>query len=865
MKKSLLVVIIISLCFFAVSPVMASNGPVSVTGIEAGSTAGLSGDTNYALDELLNENTVVVSENIIVNHTNWNWYNTQSQQVIDNVAAQKIYFTHASVGGNILQGFEDLHTADSSKYPLNQVSSGAVPPAGTVNGTIYEYARGNPGWIDKVNDFETCIDNGWHSNKVDIVMNKFCYIDQNADWTAYRDSMLALEAEYPDTKFVYWTMPITTDTGSDEVLRAEFNKNLRNWISEQDNKLFFDIADIEAWTPGGVHQTFISGDGTYEKLYAGFTSDGGHLNIAGSERVANGLYSLFGQLEPDDTRLVFSTQPSGAAAGEPLGTQPVVTVPDIISKKLNAAMPAVTLSITEGTGTVGAELSGAVTVNVVDGLAVFTDLGIDKAGTGYTLTATCSGYTQAVSNPFEVSGKTTITTLTSSCNPSVNGSLVTLTAIVADVSGTGTPTGTVIFKENSTIMAARALDNGSAALAVNNFTSGNHNLTAVYSGDDIFQPSTSPVLVQAVNYSPPVIITTSLTQTEGEEQITYTPQTLVAAYGTTPYSWSIAGGRLPNGLTLKGKTGTGTAILSGKPTRAGFFTFTARVKDKNNQMDDQAFSLTIFSAPRITTNSLSPAVAGKAYNQALSAEGGHGLYTWTIYSGSLPAGLDLNENTGEISGIPDASTITRANTSRLIFKVEDAMGGTAKSKILTLKVVLPVSITTASPLPNADIGTKYVQTLKASGGNGKYTWKLAEDSSLPAGIIISSRGVISGRAIAEGTYTFAVAVNDGVDSQEKEFSLTINKPLFVTTVSLPDGLKGQAYTLAGAPVILTAGGGDGNYKWTKTGTLPGGLTLNRDTGIISGVPIRAGTYTFSVKVTDGLKATAVVRLSIVIR
>jgi hypothetical protein len=236
----------------------------------------------------------VLCANIIVNRTNWDWYTTQPQSLVDRVTSLKIFFAHASVGGNVMDGFSALHTANPSRYPLNQSSAGDTPPGTTSSGTIYDYARGNPDWSVKVSDFEDYIDNGWHYAAVDIVMNKFCFIDQSANWTTYRDSMLALEAAYPTTKFIYWTMPITTSSDSDEVLRAQFNQNLRNWIATQDKKILFDIADIEAWSPSGVHQTFTYDEQIYEQMYADYTDDGGHLNAAGSERVATGLYSLFG-------------------------------------------------------------------------------------------------------------------------------------------------------------------------------------------------------------------------------------------------------------------------------------------------------------------------------------------------------------------------------------------------------------------------------------------------------------------------------------------------------------------------------------------------------------------------------------------
>jgi hypothetical protein len=239
---------------------------------------------------------VPASSNIIIDHTNWDWYNSQDPEISKGVTNLKIFFAHASVGDNILRGLSALHSSNSAKYPLMLKGSGDTPPSTTSKGTIYEYSRGNPGWALKISSFETYVKNGWKAPTVDLAMNKFCYVDPTADWPAYRDSMLALEAQYPGTKFVYWTMPIMTATDSNAVLRSQFNQKLRDWIASQNNKIFFDLADIEAWSPDGQQQTFTSQGQTYQKLYAEYTSDGGHLNDSGAKRAANALYSLFGKI-----------------------------------------------------------------------------------------------------------------------------------------------------------------------------------------------------------------------------------------------------------------------------------------------------------------------------------------------------------------------------------------------------------------------------------------------------------------------------------------------------------------------------------------------------------------------------------------
>ena len=99
------------------------------------------------------------------------------------------------------------------------------------------------------------------------------------------------------------------------------------------------------------------------------------------------------------------------------------------------------------------------------------------------------------------------TSLTSSVNPSAYGATVTFTAVVSG-SG-GTPTGTVTFKDGSTVLGSAALNgSGQAALAVSSLSVGSHAITASYGGDGNFPASTSPVLTtpapRSANWPTPV-------------------------------------------------------------------------------------------------------------------------------------------------------------------------------------------------------------------------------------------------------------------------------------------------------------------------------------------------------------------------
>jgi hypothetical protein len=80
-----------------------------------------------------------------------------------------------------------------------------------------------------------------------------------------------------------------------------------------------------------------------------------------------------------------------------------VTVKDAYSNTVTSSAASIALAITSGTGTAGAALTGGGATPVTSGTGVATfSVSIDKAGTGYTLTATSPGLASALSNRFDI-------------------------------------------------------------------------------------------------------------------------------------------------------------------------------------------------------------------------------------------------------------------------------------------------------------------------------------------------------------------------------------------------------------------------------------------------------------------------------
>jgi hypothetical protein len=106
------------------------------------------------------------------------------------------------------------------------------------------------------------------------------------------------------------------------------------------------------------------------------------------------------------TKLAFTVQPSAVVAGSAISPAVQVAVQDAQGNTVAGSTANITLAITGGTGTSGAVLGGTLTRAAVNGVATFGDLTLDKAGTGYTLTATAAGLTSAASTAFNVNAAT---------------------------------------------------------------------------------------------------------------------------------------------------------------------------------------------------------------------------------------------------------------------------------------------------------------------------------------------------------------------------------------------------------------------------------------------------------------------------
>jgi len=125
----------------------------------------------------------------------------------------------------------------------------------------------------------------------------------------------------------------------------------------------------------------------------------GYTMTANSAGLPGATSAVF---DVSSTSLVFTTQPSTTTAGAKITPAVQVTARDALGHTITTFTGKITVAIVPGTGTPGAILSGTTSVSAVAGVASFSTLSIDKASTGYRLSATATGFPPGTSSTFTI-------------------------------------------------------------------------------------------------------------------------------------------------------------------------------------------------------------------------------------------------------------------------------------------------------------------------------------------------------------------------------------------------------------------------------------------------------------------------------
>ena len=348
-------------------------------------------------------------------------------------------------------------------------------------------------------------------------------------------------------------------------------------------------------------------------------------------------------------------------------------------------------------------------------------------------------------------------------------------------------------------------------------------------------PKQSAPKTYSLTILPGLTITTAALP-NGTVGVAYAPVAMQAQGGTAPYTWTAQG--LPVGLSLSLTAGA----LGGTPTTAGNFTLTITVTDSSTPTpltNSRQFSLTV--APNRPVASCPSAAAsatfGTAYTVTCTASGGVPPYVWAATG--LPANLQIDPNTGRISGTPAALGRYSASV-------------TATDSLGQASVAVPVSW--AIVLPNQAITLNLVSQVQSP--TDQPTLNLSLANTAPA--LLTGTLTLTFTPDASVTNLLAGYINPAVVFWTKGTTLDFTIPADSKTAVLPANGQFSQGTVAGViSVQVTALNAAGSS--VLPGTLPQPQTVkiapSAPVIIPNGVKITNVTATgFSVEV-DGYSTT----------
>ncbi len=233
---------------------------------------------------------------------------TVSASDLQRVAKTRIFFGHQSVGADVLAGVVAVFAAHGvDPPPMAQQRRRVADPAGSIT---HDLIGQNQEPLTKIEDFAAIMRSGM-AQQVDVAMMKLCYVDVRTDtdvaalFAAYRDTLSSLRDDYCEVRFVAVTVPLTTEPSlrtrtknlvtrgdrfgpAENARREQLNALLRQ---EYADDLLFDLATAESTAPDGSRTAGVHGEQAYFSLHCEYAADLGHLDVQGSQRVAQAWLS----------------------------------------------------------------------------------------------------------------------------------------------------------------------------------------------------------------------------------------------------------------------------------------------------------------------------------------------------------------------------------------------------------------------------------------------------------------------------------------------------------------------------------------------------------------------------------------------
>jgi len=239
----------------------------------------------------------------------------------------------------------------------------------------------------------------------------------------------------------------------------------------------------------------------------------------------------------------------------------------------------------------------------------------------------------------------------------------------------------------------------------------------------------------------------------------------------------------------------------------------------------------------------------QSYNAVLVVAGGSSPYYFSVKTGALPPGISLNPATGGFSGKP-----TTAGNYSFEVIVTDSPNHDEGSQTFVINVGsgggggnIKVSVSPASATLSSNQKQQCTATVSGTSNTG-VTWSATAGS-------VDANGLYTAPTVDSQTNVVVTATSKADSSKSASGAVTVNPvnnpSLQITPGSLPQGQQGNPYS-----EVFAATGGTTPYSWSiSAGTPPAGISMNANVDF-AGMPTAAGTFTFTVTVTDATNMTA---------
>ena len=510
--------------------------------------------------------------------------------------------------------------------------------------------------------------------------------------------------------------------------------------------------------------------------------------------------------------------------------------------------PSGTVTFKDGATTLGTgTLSGGTATYSTSSLSVsgHTITAVYGGDTNFT-GSTSSGLTQTVNK-----GATT-TAVSSSANPSVFGQSVTFTATVSSTSGT--PSGTVTFKDGATTLGTGTLSGGTATYSTSSLSVSGHTITAVYGGDTNFTGSTSSGLTQTVNKgATTTAVSSSANPSVFGQSVTFTA-TVSSTSGTPSGTVTFKDGATTLGSgTLSG----GTATYSTSSLSVSGHTITAVYGGDTNFTGSTSSGLTQTVNKGATTTAVSsspnPSVFGQSvtFTATVSSTSGTPSGTVTFKDGATTLG------TGTLSGgtatYSTSSLSVSGHTITAVYGGDTNFTGSTSSG-LTQTVNKGATTTAVSSSANPSVfgqSVTFTATVSSTSGtpSGTVTFKDGA-TTLGSGTLSGGTATYSTSSLSVSGHTITAVYGGDTNftgSTSSGLTQTVNKGLTSTNVhtSHSPSAHGQSVTFT-ATVSAASGTPGGTVTFKDGATTLGSGTLSGGMASFSTAALGIGNHTITV-------------------